>query len=82
MKAFLSAGAASLVLTLWSVEDQSTAQLMETFYNELAKGCTKRAALRTAQLQLLQAAGDAQCDRRHPYFWAPFFLVGDAGCLN
>ena len=79
MRAFLSAGAASLVLTLWPVEDSSTAQLMELFYEGLAGNCPKGAALRQAQLQFLEN----QADRRysHPYFWSPFFLVGDAGQL-
>jgi CHAT domain-containing protein/tetratricopeptide (TPR) repeat protein len=87
MKAFLSAGAASVVLSLWSVEDHSTAQLMEAFYRNLAGGQSKGAALRNAQQHFLDCVGgDAatNSDRalyRHPYFWAPFFLVGDPGRL-
>ncbi len=77
MRAFLYAGAHSLVATLWSVEDQSTATLMEQFYQSLMAGATKGAALRQAQLAFL-AAGDRQA---HPFFWAPFFLVGNAGVL-
>jgi CHAT domain-containing protein len=85
MRAFLLAGAASLVLSLWTVEDRSTAQFMETFYRKLAEGWTKGAALRHAQLELMAAqkakvpAGEETY--AHPYFWAPFFLVGDAGPL-
>jgi CHAT domain-containing protein len=84
MRAFLSAGAASLVLSLWAVEDQATAYWMETFYRNLAAGSTKGAALRAAQLQLIQGAGTAEAPSTawdHPYFWAPFFLVGDSGLL-
>jgi CHAT domain-containing protein len=79
MRAFLSAGAASLVLTCWAVEDRSTARLMEAFYQKLAGGWTKGQALRHAQLQFLQ--GQEGADYGHPYFWAPFFLVGNAGPL-
>jgi CHAT domain-containing protein len=83
MRAFLYAGAASLVLSQWAVEDRSTAQIMETFYEKLAQGSTKGAALRYAQLQFIRGAGtDLEGEWwAHPYFWAPFFLVGDTGSL-
>ncbi len=81
MRAFLYAGAASLVLSLWAVEDRSTAQLMGVFYDKLAEGWSKGAALRYAQRQFIQDGADqadaAETLRRHPFFWAPFFLVGD-----
>lgn len=77
MRAFLYAGANSLVVTLWSVEDCSTATLMAQFYTHLMGGATKGAALRQAQLACLH--GDQR--HAHPFFWAPFFLVGDAGAL-
>lgn len=82
MRAFLGAGTASLVLSLWAVEDRSTARLMETFYEKLAGGCRKGAALRAAQLGLLNGEnGREDPDCSHPYYWAPFFLVGDPGPL-
>lgn len=83
MRALLYAGAASLVLTLWTVEDRSTAALMERFYRGLAGGERKGSALRQAQLAFLQPGDDdpAAAAYAHPYFWAPFFLVGDAGPL-
>lgn len=85
MRALLYAGAASLVLTLWTVEDRSTASLMQRFYQGLAQGQRKGSALRQAQLAFIQAgrAGSEAQNRAyaHPYFWAPFFLVGDAGSL-
>ena len=84
MRAFLYAGAASLVLSLWPVEDRSTARLMEAFYAGLADGRSKAAALRQAQLQFIhQQAGKEHLSElyAHPYFWAPFFLVGDGGPL-
>jgi CHAT domain-containing protein len=72
MRAVLAAGAGSLVSTFWPVEDGVTAVLMQSFYRALGEGQTKGDALRQAQLQHLE---------RHPYFWAPFFLVGDTGLL-
>ncbi len=80
MRAFLSAGAASLVTTLWEVEDRSTTQLMRSFYSRLMAGARKGDALRQAQLSFVRE-GDVPDHYRHPYFWAPFCLVGDAGLL-
>ncbi|WP_420643953.1 CHAT domain-containing protein [Candidatus Leptofilum sp.] len=80
MRAFLSAGAASLVSTLWAVEDSSTAVLMNLFYEAIANNHTKGTSLRLAQLHLL-TNGDYPAMYQHPYFWAPFFLVGNAGPL-
>ena len=80
MRAFLYAGASSLALTLWAVEDLSMARLMEIFYRKLAKGSTKAAALRHAQRSFID--GDVGGDPySHPYYWAPVFLTGDAGPL-
>ena len=82
MRAFLGAGAASLVLSLWAVEDRSTARLMESFYGRLARGQSKSEALRAAQLEFIQSdAGAENGSYTHPYYWAPFFLVGDPGPL-
>lgn len=80
MRAFLSAGAASLVTTLWEVEDRSTTQLMQSFYARLMTDATKGAALRAAQLDFVHDRNVPEY-LRHPYFWAPFYLVGDAGLL-
>ena len=78
MRAFLSAGAASLISSHWAVDDQSTAALMDTLYHQLFNGVDKAAALRQAQLELLQQPVEGY---QHPYFWAPFYLVGDPGPL-
>jgi CHAT domain-containing protein/tetratricopeptide (TPR) repeat protein len=78
MRAMLAAGAASLLSTLWAVDDRSTAQLMTGFYRRLADGESKGAALCQAQLEMLHADAGAG-PYRHPYYWAPFYLVGDAG---
>jgi CHAT domain-containing protein len=71
MRGFLSAGARSLLLTLWDVNDRSTADFMTSFYTALQAGEPKAQAFRRATLQTR--------DRfPHPYFWAPFILVGNA----
>lgn len=80
-RAFLAAGAASLLVSLWAVDDESTAVLMENFYKLLQAGASRRSALRSAQLQLLQEAR-FPARYRHPYYWAPFFLVGNPGALQ
>jgi tetratricopeptide (TPR) repeat protein len=76
-RAFLSAGAASLLLSYWAVEDRSTAEFMAAFYTSLAQGETKAAALQAAQARLLDDDRYA-----HPYYWAPFALIGDTGALR
>ena len=68
-RGFYRAGASSIVVSLWRVDDQATADLMEAFYGELGTGCDPAVALREAQLALLAW-------RPHPYYWAPFVLVG------
>lgn len=83
-RAFLYAGAASLVLSQWAVEDRSTALLMNLFYRALVQGRSKGAALREAQSAFIAGAAthpDGSLPLDHPYFWAPFFLVGAAGAL-
>ncbi|MBW4508821.1 MAG: CHAT domain-containing protein [Scytonematopsis contorta HA4267-MV1] len=65
-------GARSTVATLWSVDDQSTSKLMVEFYKQLSKSKVTRAeVLRRAQLELLKNP-----EYSHPYFWAPFIMVG------
>jgi CHAT domain-containing protein len=83
-RACLYAGAASLLLSLWRVEDRSTACLMKDFYRRLLEiGKTKAAALREAQLALLRGELHPEWadDYRHPYYWAAFCLIGENGEL-
>ncbi|HAX84929.1 MAG TPA: hypothetical protein DCY91_01385 [Cyanobacteria bacterium UBA11370] len=68
------AGARSTLATLWSVSDEATATLMGQFYKELtSSSITKAQALRQAQLSILQNPKY----EKHPYYWAPFVLVGN-----
>jgi CHAT domain-containing protein len=68
--AFLFAGASNVVATLWPVEDRSTAQFMERFYGELARGRPEAEALALAQ----RTAGRDPATT-HPFYWAGFALV-------
>ncbi|MEX0272357.1 CHAT domain-containing protein [Leptolyngbyaceae cyanobacterium UHCC 1019] len=69
----IRSGARSTLATLWAVDDESTAQFMVQFYKELNQpNVSKAEALRRAQLALLK-----QPEFRHPYYWAPFVLVGN-----
>lgn len=71
MRGFLHAGTPSLIVSLWAVHDRSTSELMQGFYARLRAGAAKREALRAAQLEVLERYG-------HPYYWAPFVLMGKA----
>lgn len=78
-RAFLAAGASSLVMSLWPVEDKATNELMKLFYHYLLKGESKVQALRAAQCSLLHHTDSTYT---HPYFWAAFRLVGEVGSLR
>ncbi|MFH1116891.1 MAG: tetratricopeptide repeat protein [Pseudomonadota bacterium] len=70
-RAFLFAGTDSVVLSLWQVNDESTAKLFIEMYRNLSEG-SKSEALRKAKLALLKNAATS-----HPYYWAPFILMGN-----
>ena len=66
-------GARSTLATLWAVQDQSTAEFMIAFYQNLARsGITKAESIREAQLTLLHNP-----EYKHPFYWAPFVLIGN-----
>jgi CHAT domain-containing protein len=71
-RSFLTAGASGLVASLWPVADDSTELLMTTLYTELAGGAEAIDAMRKAQIAVL-----TQKPFAHPFFWAPFNLIGD-----
>jgi CHAT domain-containing protein len=73
-RAFLSAGSDAVLATLWEVNDRSTLRLMRRFYRSLPEA-GRAASLARAQRFLCRVPGRY----RHPYFWAPFVLVGDMG---
>lgn len=73
-RAFTYAGARSLVMSLWEVNDASTADIMTQFYRHLAGGMPKDMALRQAKLDYLATSDKL---RSQPYFWAAFVASGE-----
>ena len=76
-RAWQYAGAKRLLVTLWSVEDNATAEMSVTFHQGQAAGETTTNALRNAKLALLRSQfqqGSLQYGRANPFFWAPFVL--------
>ena len=72
-RGFMYAGAARVVVSLWSVSDRATAALMSTFYDEMLEGGkTPAAALRAAQRAMRK-----QPAWENPYYWAGFVIAGD-----
>lgn len=71
VRGFLRAGAPSVLATLWTVDDATTAGLMQDFYARLCEGSTPGEALRAAQSALARSG-------RHPFYWAAFVLHGRA----
>lgn len=72
-RAFLAAGAAATVTSLWRVADRPTSEFMKQFYYFLARGETKSQALRSAKLQFLHSASSWSA----PRYWAAFVLNGE-----
>ena len=72
-RALLYAGSNNLLVSLWSVADRSTSDLMINFYNSLLKNKAEdyAAALRESKMKLI-----ADSRYAHPYYWAPFILIG------
>ena len=71
-RGFIGAGAKSLIVSLWNVHDASAADFMDQFYANLLSSATVRhptQALRATQLAAIEQG-------QHPYYWAPFVLVG------
>jgi CHAT domain-containing protein len=72
-RAFQYAGARSVLASLWSISDDSTAHFMERFYGYLRNGKSKDEALRAAQIDQIRGKSGSS----HPFHWAAFGLFGD-----
>lgn len=71
-RSFLSAGTSTLLASLWPVSDAATEKLMTTLYTDLAKGIEVQDAMRDAQRAVMADPATA-----HPFYWAPFNLIGN-----
>ena len=83
-RAFLAAGARTVIASLWSVNDASTAELMIRFYRHYHAGKSKAEALRAAQLEFIEGPIEiiekgklVKKDYSSPYYWAAFQVIGD-----
>ncbi len=78
-RSFLQAGAASVVHTLWPVDDAKSREIMVGFYEEIQKGKSKSRALSYVKREYLEQHPPFYT---HPYYWAAFQITGDDSALN
>jgi CHAT domain-containing protein len=76
-RAFVLAGAETLVMSLWPVSDRITRELMTRYYEGLKQGQGRGEALRQMQLDMLK-----QKERQHPFYWASFIQSGEWANLD
>jgi CHAT domain-containing protein/tetratricopeptide (TPR) repeat protein len=76
-RAFILAGAQTIVTSLWSVSDYATRQLMTDYYSGLKRREGRGEALRKAKLAMLKRKG-----RAHPFYWASFIQIGNWTSLD
>lgn len=76
-RAFVLAGTESLVMSLWSISDFVTREMMTNYYKNLKNGLGRGASLRQVQLEMLKKP-----NRQHPFYWASFIQLGDWGNLE
>ncbi|MCH2022705.1 MAG: CHAT domain-containing protein [Saprospiraceae bacterium] len=78
-RSFMYAGVPSLLVSLWQVNDVTTASIMEYFYDNLAKDIDKSAALRMAKLTYLENISGIAA---HPAYWSPFIQLGNSNPIQ
>jgi hypothetical protein len=64
-----------MVTSLWKVDDYASSVIMQYYYEALAKGMRKDAALQQAKLTYLGSRDDERSE--HPYYWAPLIHIGN-----
>ena len=77
-RAFAYAGAPSIVMSLWKVNDQITSRVMKNFYQNLNKGTEISASLRKSKLNYLEKADELTA---HPFYWAAFVPIGQSKAI-
>lgn len=78
-RAFMYQGCPSVVASLWSVNDKSTATIMDDFYQNLDAGQTKSIALQNAKINYLENAG---LKGSKPFYWSAFVIIGDNEAIS
>ena len=78
-RGFINAGCSSTLMSIWSVDDCATSDIMLRFYEGLKKGLKKDEALRTAKLNYLDSVSKT---KKHPYYWAAFVQFGDVKVMD
>jgi CHAT domain-containing protein len=78
-RAFKYAGCPSIAMSLWKVNDQATHKIIQRFCEELKNGVPKDKAMQLAKLSYLEGNQDIIA---HPYFWAPFIMLGNTQPLT
>ena len=78
-RAFAQAGCPSITMSLWSVVDETTSQIMINYYENLDDGINKSRALQKAKLSYLEEQPKA---KQHPYYWAAFIPLGDVSPIE
>jgi CHAT domain-containing protein len=77
-RGFIYAGCPSIVMTLWTVEDNSGVKLMTSYYKHLIKGKSKSKALQLSKIDFLENADQL---KSHPYFWSGYIVIGNNSSL-
>ncbi|XP_031571116.1 tetratricopeptide repeat protein 28-like [Actinia tenebrosa] len=76
-RAFLASGARAVVAPLWAINDRATLEFMDKFYTHLMNGRSASVSLHQAMNEMRNFPGF-----REPYYWAPFFLMGEDVTIN
>ncbi|MCK5028643.1 MAG: CHAT domain-containing protein [Bacteroidales bacterium] len=77
-RGFVYSGCPSIIMTLWSVEDNSGVKLMTSFYSILLKGNNKSHSLRQSKIDFIKNADQL---KSHPYFWSGYVVIGNKEAL-
>ena len=73
-RGFIYSGSASVVMSMWEIEDRSGTEIVKMFYDNLKQGNSKSVALRKARIAYLEKADQL---RSHPYFWSALVIYGN-----
>lgn len=78
-RGFINAGCSSTLISMWSVDDCATSDIMFNFYEGIKAGLTKEKALKAAKLKYLETVDKA---KMHPYYWAAFLPFGEMEAIE